>query len=166
MSAFARVRNHVWPVDPNSEAYRNHGQKHGKREKFRRQPSESVPYKAADASKGGQGNGREGVGRPHQRRAGNYVSGHPFVRLQSATAQVLREADGSFGRRVQTREKAATGHEQRSGKGSRKRENGHGPSMTGKTAEKYWGTKEGGIGRSEYPRHPSLSKCTLGMQPV
>lgn len=93
-SAFASVRNHVWPVDPNSEAYRNRGQKHGKREKFRRQPSERAPYKAADVAQGGRVTEGAGVGRPHQRRAGNYVSGRPFVRLQSATAQVLREADG------------------------------------------------------------------------
>lgn len=44
------------------EAYRNRGQKHGKREKFRRQPSENVPYKAADVARRGKGN-REGSSR-------------------------------------------------------------------------------------------------------
>lgn len=48
------------------------------------------------------------------------------------------------------------------------RKKSRGPSMTGsKTTKEYQGTrKENGIGRSEYTRHSSLSKCTLGMQPV
>lgn len=49
----------VWPVDLNTGACRDCEQKHGKREKFRRQPSENVPYKAVDAVRGRRGKGRE-----------------------------------------------------------------------------------------------------------
>lgn len=54
------IHNHVWLIDPNLKMYRNRGQKHGKREKFRRQPSENVPYKAADVAREGRvmGGGR------------------------------------------------------------------------------------------------------------
>lgn len=84
-------------VDPNSGTYRDRGQKHGKRGKFRRQPSQNVPYKAADVARVG-GTGRTG-GRT--RRAGNYVSGRPFVRLQSTRGPGL-ERDRRFLQRTST----------------------------------------------------------------
>lgn len=65
------------------------------------------------------------------------------------------------------RGKRLTGYEQGSGKGSRENhKKDRGPSMS-KTTKEYWGMKkESRIGRSEYTRHSSLSKYTLGMQPV
>lgn len=60
------------------ERYRDRGQKHGKRGKFRRQPTENVPYKAARVRRAGDGGPGGRI-----RRAGNYVSGRPDVRSAS-----------------------------------------------------------------------------------
>ncbi|KAL0132908.1 hypothetical protein PUN28_000560 [Cardiocondyla obscurior] len=91
--------------------------------KFRRQPSENVPYKAADVAR--------------ERRAGNYVSGRPFVRLQSAAVGILRETDGFFGRQVQTRGKAdrARAQGQEKGSGRNRRKKGRGSLATGSRTE-------------------------------
>lgn len=150
------LRNHVWLVDLNTGACRDCGQKHGKREKFRRQPSENVPYKAADAARE-EGQGSKGC----TRRAGNYVSGRPFVRLQSTTAQVLRET-GAFLQRARREEKGRQGKSERESCKERPRPCA---SMTRNEATKECREKRRTDSAAvNIPGIRPVSKCTLGMR--
>lgn len=53
---------------------------------------------------------RETGSRGRTRRPGNYVSGRPFVRLQSATAQILKETGGFFRQASTNARRGTTGH--------------------------------------------------------
>ncbi|EFN73044.1 hypothetical protein EAG_11337 [Camponotus floridanus] len=116
----------------------------------------NVPYKAVDAARE-EGQGSRGC----TRRAGNYVSGRPFVRLQSTTAQVLRET-GAFLQRARREEK---GHQGKSERESCKERPRPCASMTRNEATKECRERRRADSAAvNIAGIRPVSKCTLGMR--